>query len=414
MHERNRKRLCRLLLVTCCALPTLFTLGLVTYRSTPWYRQARISWAEQRFLEQFGLKLSIDRIEDVAPGVLSFYGVVAIDPETGMEVGKAERVSCLPGESPLRVSVQKLSLRSFTLGKLGRVFHERLMSRTDLTIHATARSLSVYRIAGGGYEFRNAGLRLEHCQDLTTLEIQWENQGPRKNAPLWASIVRDRSQAVPLTRVELNCEKDHLPCGVFSECLEDLQRLGNGARFSGHLAFQDRGGAWSFARSSECTFQDIDLSGVRSGMTGIASLNLRELAFDQQLRRLAGTLSLEQGGTIATELLERGEVILGLQIDNQARSRAANEGTMHVGKLKLEFAMDERALALNLYGQSASGDLILSRAAGNLPLINIARMIAPKDSVEVPFTAETARIIRLLPFPAPTVSKQPITQAQTR
>ncbi len=409
MHERTRKLICRATFVSCCALPTLCTFLLVLWFYTPWYQNWLVARTEASLQDWLGLRFEIESIEPLAPGAMRLNGVVAYDPETNVEVGRAYKVQWARGKQ-LGIVVHQPELRSAQLPHAWKLIHDRFLCRPELTAERArivARDLSIHSTAGSA-TINDLDVYVQPAEQSTELTASFMLAGRNGTRPAIISAVRDRSQDLPHTEWVLRTGDTPLPCSVLAEYLPVMKLVGPRAEFMGGLRWSLREQGWQIDLSS-CRFTAVELGRLFDGpwrqLTGLADIDLlRCRVEDGRFVDLSGQLVVNDRGRIGRDLFAEAQRSLGIQINpNRSTAQASDNGPgqdVWFDHLKLVYELEEQNLKLGAQ-VFESGQLIASKTLESpaVPAVNVANLFAPDHAVSLPVSMQTKSLLDMLPLP---------------
>ena len=418
MHERTTRAIARWLFVACCAAPTgLCMLGiLVTW--TPWYDNGVRHRLEDQLALQTGLHVEIGDFERSDPTTWRLHDLKLTDPETRQPVVSV-RNACWVAESQhtvIRLSQPELYVES--LEQLVGLIHERFLcrpERTDIPVRFAADDVTL-RGSVHSQTLRDvdAGLRTEGSQVIAWIDCLPAGFRPDLDG-LKIEVTRNRSASPPVTRWSIQTGELSLPVAVLADYFPILNRLGDDATFHGMLIAErpDRSAPESGLFELTGRFNEVDLGRLTEELphrlTGRASIALDRCQFDGNGGvNVSGELRAAEGWMSAS-ILPRLAEDLGCQLLAMTSS---------------DFSFDALALRFDLYASqlrvqglcrtqtgnewmpagvvvSAGGRPIVMSAEDEewLPATNLARLVAPPHSVQVPLSSQTSGLLSILKPP---------------
>ncbi|QDT70226.1 hypothetical protein MalM25_31720 [Planctomycetes bacterium MalM25] len=215
--EKTQRRLCRLLFVLGCVLPTLAVAGMTVGRVRPGFAADLLAAAGERL----GVEVACDRLTTPRPGVYALEGVRLLTPSTGDELAHGDRLRLERRDGVWRFSGGTVRLSP----RLAEARWLRRLLASDTLAHG---ELSQLRLSEGD-PLQGVVLRLSHTEaNGRRLQINSEDG--------WKF---DATDDAGVTRVAVETSA----AGLASEWLAATPlrwAAGEGARFAGRVTVESR------------------------------------------------------------------------------------------------------------------------------------------------------------------------------
>lgn len=222
-------------------------------------------------------------------------------------------------------------------------------------------------------------------------------------------LERRRHEDRVATHVELHTGGAALGVDAFRPLCDAQDWFGPAAQLSGHVALDEQDGRWSGKLVGLLSAVDLDqLISARfpHALSGRAQIVVREaVVVDNRLVQLDAAMSCG-GGTISRSLLEAARDHLQLEL---AAPLSPTATMIPFTELGLSLVADGRGLHVEGTCASTPPGAWLVGATGVIgatsrvewrPMTQLIRTLVPANEVQVPASAETDTLIRVLPIPA--------------
>ena len=213
--ERTQRRLCRLLFLGGCVLPTLAVVSLTAQRLGPGYAERLLTEVGERL----GVAIECDRLSTPRPGAYELRGVRLSDPATGAPLASANAMRAAQDGETWRLAVD--SLRVNDPQAAGQALRDLLGAPDAAT--GTIRAVVLQDI-----ELRDVGFALTEAEELVGKQLALTHTGGER----LATLARDAES--PVDRVTIDTTRT--PCPVaWLPCAGLIPDAPVGLRFSGTL-----------------------------------------------------------------------------------------------------------------------------------------------------------------------------------
>ena len=412
MHERTGRALARLLFLSCCALPTAVTVGLILITWTPWYHRRCLASLEKTLYRETGLRIELADFRQLSPSRLRLDGLRALEPETGREVARVRVLWWVSDHDRAVIRMSQPELQAEQLPFAWKLVHDRFLCRPDLVAVDTRFSASDVTVHGRGtaLTLRDFDAWIRPLAQAIELHAECRTADAAPEAePLQIDLLRDRSGTRPSTRVRLRANDAPLPVDTLADYLPAFARLGPRATFNGSLLWQLTGDQWSVDLSGT-RFADVDLSWLTESiphrLTGQA-----EIVFQRGRWKPGETVDVSgelraSRGYISHSLLAAARDHLRFQTAaprDQQTDQAYDELAIHFDLFGSELQIDGFCGRLDGYGHlppdtalCVGGRSLAISSPDRLPSLNLSLALAPAYSDLVPLSGQTHWLLGLL------------------
>ncbi len=215
---------------------------------------------------------------------------------------------------------------------------------------------------------------------------------------------RDQQSAASGLHVRVETGQGAVACALLALGWPEFGLWGPQARFSGTIEAEHTAGAWDGEVAGHFSGVDLDrlvTQRFRWTLSGTAQVFVDQARIRRsRLQQAAGWVVVTQGGAISRALLERAAEHLGMAVPSQTTPEpiqpfeqlgfwfALEEGNIRIqGRCPLDRADGTSVIV------GRQGPLLAGTEPKPLPLVQLARMVAPAGVTEVPISAETAWLV---------------------
>lgn len=256
-HEATRRAFVRVAFVLLAILPTAALAGWAAMRHLPGYTDA----VAQVVAEHTGLAVSLEAVDHPRPGEMRLVQLELRDPETGMLIARAERVTLSTADDLVTIDLAGAKLEPGGLADAWRALDLRLrrhagdlptqhirLTATELTTHAAADPLVLYDVQSD-VDCRAVG---------TEVRLTFGTNEEASDKKVQLRVVRNRQTSPPTSGFELNAEGAPLPCALAEPLWSAAPWFGPKAHFLGHVwAIEATDATWRTTIRGK--FTDVDL-----------------------------------------------------------------------------------------------------------------------------------------------------------
>ena len=366
---------------------------------------------ESELGELLGLRAKLAVARYPRPGVTLYEGLELADPETGECVLRCPWLEIESIEGRVVLSATQPEIEMARLGMVWDLLMRRLRHELATDGEALLTPCQVtLRASRGSQTYEVTQALLESVDQGEAIEIRFRPAGADESEAADFRVVRDRSEATPFTRLELETFGGELPVSIFTPLADVESWLGGDARFRGSLWVSQADAGWEadvIGRLLGVDLQTLVGDHFPHQLAGEADIEIiKALIHHGRLTEAAGSFSAG-AGTIGTSLLDAAVESLEFEPGKFNRTR---KNALEFEELAFRFRVD--AGGLGLAGACRTGPrggvvvghngrvLLASPPEGAMPpVISFVRMLVPQSEVQVPATRETAGLLQVLPVP---------------
>ena len=410
LHEKTRRRVCRVVFLVFCVVPTLAVLAWAAGRGGSATQAVQSQWGLVT-----GLNVKIARVTYPRPGAASYHDLRLSDPETGRVLLTARSLETARRDGALVLLASQLELgdrgeplRNHEVRRLWRLVTDTL-ARQGLD-DAVPVQLSADRVTwfapGGAQTFLDLHGRI-HSTARAAVAIRFHLPGAESSKKIDLHLQRDRSYSPPRTSLSINTWDAKLPCWMLTAFTPAAQRLGPKAVFAG--AATARESEDGFDGEATGRLLGVDLDSLVSEqfphkLSGQADVTLRRIRFTGGRVREVSAWLRAGPGQIGPSLLEAAARHLKLRVGAPLKS------TEPIAYRQLAFALEMDRAGISMTGQceASEGAVLVADGVGPLlnqsdqppqPVLALVRMLVQDSQVQAPATAETQWLLSRLPIP---------------
>ncbi len=351
MHEKTRRNFCRCGFLLFCVLPTVILLCSAAWRAMP----GRLREIEARLSERLGLTVAIDKVSYPRPGTTLLSGVKLCDPETGAEVARLRLLEAVERDGGYVLIASQPEIDGQRLGRLWRLLERQLLDRPAQR-PGDGASGKLRWIAGevtlrgeqASWTFTDVRGAIEMGAEGPQAAVEFRVAGLDMPELARFRVVRNRTEPVPATRIELQTAGALLPFELLWPGGDGARRLGTRCRFRGAVWAELTPGGWQGELTGELV--DVDLDRLVSEhfphkLSGQASIVVRQARFRRgRLVQADGSFSAPEGGVISRSLIDAAADSLRLSCEGPEDARA--DGLVRYRQLAFGFQIESEGLTL--------------------------------------------------------------------
>lgn len=403
MHERTQRRVCRVVYVLACIVPTVLTVGGVLYFHRPWQEH---DW--QRQLENnLHVRASISQVTAPRPGERQLYEVRLADLQSSTQFASVDKLHLLADDS---LHAERIKVSFDETAELARIVQGWLSVDELSAVNLKAGKLLLSRSAQQSCELSNVQIAMVNpTSEKRKLALQADViTAGAKHARVRLQI--ERSSAVNWN-VSLDCREGRLPVWLFADFLPGASRW-NSASVSGSL--QVRFAEDSVEGNLEGTIAPIDLQawlGQDSPhkLPCSARLQCETLRWrDHQITEAQGELTSESGRisrSLTTALTKLLFCVPGKKLADPSGAEI-----MSFEKLACKFKLDASGLTVTGNCTTRSSEtpgclfvsdgvpLLLQPTYSNLPLSYFVQVFCPLEKYWLPGMRKAVDLAETLPI----------------
>jgi hypothetical protein len=415
LHDQTRRQLCLWGFFLFCLLPTAIVLGF----GIAWHLPGHVRGEAERLSDALGLKVSLERLVHVQPGVVRYEGLQLTDAETQKVLLRCARVerrwqNVAVGQKTrpcLIFSATDAQLDAAGLKHAWRLMQDALGRRLGAEAVDVGLSADQLAFPCGPQPRALADVRLsistteEGAEAIATFRLD----GAEASEPPSLRIVRQcrdsgGQKTAPATVAILQTGATPLPCSLFASIAPWVESLGSKSHFCGSFAMSETADGGLRGELIDVDFERLVERRFGHRLSGTARIKVENAEFQQgRLQQITGSISCASGSReIGRTLLDSLSQHLGLTRGPDVNpSRPA----LPYDQLGLWFSVDARGLELR--GLIGSG-VILADHYGPLlgqpewqpqPLAALVRALVPPSDSQVPATRQADALLGSLPLP---------------
>ncbi|MBX3414403.1 MAG: hypothetical protein KF708_17070 [Pirellulales bacterium] len=424
LHEATRRGLFRLAFVLLAVIPTAGLASWTAVRHMPGYVDA----FEATIAERTGLDTSLKAIDHLRPGEMRLVQLELRDPETGLLIARAERVTLTQTADLIALDLEDAKLESGGLANAWHALDRRLrrqggnlphgqlrITASSLTTHAAEQPLVLHAVEA----------HLDSSAVETKLELTFSTNDANDADKVTLHVDRDRRTNPPTFRFELIAEEDPLPCALAEPLWSAAPWFGPQAEFRGRVKSVEGTNA-DWITTIRGRFSKVDVRNAIEAhfphsMRGSAEVLLEEASLENE-RLVAARGTITAGpGHIALSLIDSSWRSLRLLFGGQTTEEGKIIGLpelIHYDSLACHFDVDGTGIHLtplpnapllkDKEGRDAGYPLLTD---GPLPLLAIpiqyqrqpvtvlVKALVPPTADKLPADDRAAWLLRALPAP---------------
>ena len=419
LHETTRRWVCRATFVALGLVPLVVAVSGSVMRLLPSTRAGEIAHLEALT----GWRIRVESIEYPRPGAWLVRGLVAQERETNRPVLVCRTLEAAWGQGKLVLKAAQAEAqaeRSAVLWQLVDRYLRQAGAVRDVHVYLSSGELT-WHSPSGAQSWVDLHARLGPTALGVEADVRFRLPGQVSAEETSLRLERRRHEDRVATHVELHTGGAALGVDAFRPLCDAKDWFGPAAQLSGHVALDEQDGRWSGKLVG--VLSDVDLDRLVSArfphaLSGRAQIVVREaIVVDNRLVQLDAALSCG-GGTISRSLVEAARDHLQLEL---AASLAPTATTIPFTELGLSLVADGRGLHIEGTCAGAPGAWLVG-ASGVVgatsrvewrPITQLIRTLVPANEVQVPASAETDALIRMLPIPALVAPHTPSGDAPT-
>lgn len=413
LHDRTRRRIALSGFVLLCLVPTALVLAYGIARHLPGYARQEA----QRLGLLLGVRVSLEGMQHLRPGVVRYEGLVLEDAETQQAVFRCARLEVRQESSEGSAGSGR---RLVLIGVDAQLEGEGLPHLQRLVEALLAR-----RLGGAATDLRLTVKRLRCPSGAGTLELfdlqgSLQSQEQQTEAvatcclaqgtadkPVSLRIVRSRQGGHPQTAFVLSTGAGAFPCAALAPALPWMDSFGPASWFAGSLQGAAAADTWEMRLQGQ--FVDVDLQRLTQRslypLTGTARVLIKDAWLcDGRVRRLAGSVAAGPG-EVSRLLLDAATTYLGATRPPQQN---LSQSPRPYEQLGLAFLLDASGLVVRGQCPPAGSGVILADRYGPLliesghdvqPISALVHAMLSTGDARSPAASQAYRLLKWLPLP---------------
>ena len=405
LHEATQRRVCRILFVALCVLPTLGTIGGVGYYYRPW----RLADWQETLSHQFHLQTTVAGVSQPLPDRRVFEKLSLADLHSSAPLCQFGRIEQRWNNSKLQLHADNLEIELKHLPKLAQSLTTWLAAEDyspfQLTVDKIKFTGSDNRHATWEQLILRGGVRGDSIKTVQVL-LAKENE----TTPVKMLVEYLTSETGPTLECRIETQENTVTTLLLEHLVPGGWHRSPEARFSGSMLL-----SWHEQQLTgmlKGSFTEVDLS----AWLGAANPDLikasSQLQFDQivwqgeRIQIAEGQLTAHDG-TVSGSLLKSAKALLECGEGNAYPKALAAIPVEEIpfDQLAMRFRIDETGLLI--MGQSASspllthqGEPVVYQPAQKLPVTRLVRLFHLHVAGWLPDTLEAHEMANRLPLPS--------------
>jgi hypothetical protein len=413
LSDALRRLLCISLFVLAGVVPTMLVGGWCYLRNRPSRRVETAEW----LASQLGLKVVLDEVEAVRPGVVRLHNFGLIDPETSSHLIRCASVTVKSTTAAdwqqqsvpaLVIELERPDVQAEGLHELRRMA-ERLMQARLGTRDPHVRLVATELALHGSLETHALGEVQAVVQTVSNgvqADVGFRLLGEKSAEPVRLALVRNRQTVPPSTAFTFHTADALIPASLVTTLLPEFPAIGTQSRFNGTLWAADGSEGWQVevrGRIVGFDLNDLARDGFPHVASGRGQLTLDRVRFRQnRLEELAGTLHAGPGmvgRSLVTAAIQR----LGLA---QQEDRNPNKELIPYELLAVAFLVNSKGIQFQGRCLESRTDAVLVDRQGPLlvqvssqaqPLTALVETLTAQNQPGIPAAKLSERLWRVLP-----------------
>ena len=405
LHETTQRRVCRVLFVVCCVLPTLATVGWIAH----FYRPGRLGDLQRTLRAQLHVDATVDGVASPLPGVTTLNNLRLADLKSKDLLGRFGVVRCQWQNSRLVLHADLLEIEVAQLSQAATALATWLSSKALVPI-----DVQVDRVVFLGGPFDSAtwqNLRVSSKRNGSqSISVKIEIEPTAEELPVQLLVEHQSRPTGPSIHMTLDTLKSTLPAWLLADFVPGGIHRSRAATFRGKTLME-----WNAAEmlgTLQGQFAEMELSewlGSRSPhrLQGTAALELQQFVWKGQCIQLAEGHLRATRGSAKPSLLNAASKWLQCVKTPACERALARDATEFVpfDELALAFRLDSSGLSIT--GQSKPGCLLayqneqlLQQPPSKLRVSQLVLMLYPPVAGFLPDTREAHKMASELPLPS--------------
>ncbi|MCG8448412.1 MAG: hypothetical protein MI725_02375 [Pirellulales bacterium] len=407
LHETAQRRLCRLLFLVCCVLPTLLTLGWIAHFYRPW----RLSDWQQTLSQRLHVRTTAGHISSPRPGVTILTNVRLADLRSEEALGGLDKVQAVWQNSRLSLHAKNLEIEAQQLPQAAEALATWLSVAEFVPVTLEVDRVDFVSQANSQDVWKNFRLTSERQAEQTKrITLQFEPGIATSSARL----ILEHQQGVngPVIHAELDTQQSSLPVRLLADLVPGGVHRSRNATFTGNTQIE-----WDTQQvrgTLQGRFARVDLaqwlrSSTPHRLQGAAALEIENLVWqDERIQLVEGRLQANDGAANSS-LLEAASALLHCAKTQALERSLTNRSGELVTFDQLAFAFRVDHTGLRITGRSMPGCLLahqgeplLLEPPSKLPVTRLVRLLYLPVAGWLPDTHEAHEMAGGLPLPSGT------------
>ncbi len=404
LHERTRRRICRVLFIALGVLPTSAVLAYSAIIHTAAHKET----VRTQLADALGLDVRVETVSNPRPETTLLTGFELLDPDSGELLLSARVVEVSRAANGVSIIASQPEVYAAGLNRLWPLLTKQWFAATnapetnfritaaELTLRWQQKALTVADFELNGTSSESARSMTAICRsaagDPSITRLRWQRTG----------TVNDAS-----TALEIDADATPLPCSLLAAILHKDNGLGTNCNFRGKLWGSQTAGGSQLEAAGQ--FDELDLQSVIGyqfphRLSGTASMTIdRAIVRDGRLEEAKGAIHAGPGA------ISRSLVKAAIEMIRMRGPAATAELPAALAFDELSAAFDLNAKGLAIRGKCAGAEPgtilrlnkapLLAEGDGPVPVTALVQTLVPESRLQVPATRQTDWLLNLLPLP---------------
>lgn len=411
MHERTQRRICRVVYVLACILPTVLAVAFVLYFHRPWQER---DW--QHLLESnLHVRASISQVTAPRPGERKLYDVRLADLLSRKEIASVDKLQLLSNAS---LHAEQINVTFHDLESLTRTVQSWLGTDELTALNFTIEKLLLSHGSDETCELTNVRIAFD---DTTTQKRKLKLQADVSTDEAKQAHVRLQVEHTPTGPwdISLDCREAQLPAYFFAEFLPGAARWKD-AHFNGIM--QLRCGINGVEGTLEGKFSPINLQAWLGDdsphqLRATANLQLDKLRWlNFRVVEAQGSLNSEPGQMSRSLIAALANS--PYCVPSKKLADSSSPDTISFEKLGCNFDMNASGLSIKGNCLTPSPEmpgcllvsdvepLLVQPTCPHVPLPYFVQVFCPLDKYWLPGMRKAADLAEVLPQPEQEIVKK--------
>lgn len=401
LHETTQRRVCRVLFILCCVMPTLATLGWIAYFYRPW-RQA--DW-QQNLAEQLHVNATVQCIAKPKPGITSIGQVGLADLRSQQKLGQLNELTLENKGSASLLKAKQLMIQSKQLTKTIEALATWISSSPSQSLSMECEEVLI--VDGDSVLTTWNNFRMTNSLQAGRTNLQFKTESA--TSPVMMLVEHQSKQGTPTINLLVDTKDASLPAWLLDTMLFGNTSHDSKSQFIGKIHV-----AWS-PEQTEGTLsgkiEAIDLgqwlaSSIGHRLESESTLQLDKVTWrDGEITSAQGKLDC-QAGSVSNSLVNAAVLYwkCGTTLDNTALNDP--NALLQFDQLAIRFQLNETSI--KILGDCSPGCLLrgqngplLMEPQKLLPAVSLVQLLGiPKEGCWLPGTKEAHNMARRLSLPS--------------
>lgn len=408
LHESTQRRLCRILFVAGCIVPTLAVTAYAVWLRTPAYRTAQ----SKMLSTATGVQFSLDALLHPRPGQTRLSNVAVHDPETGRLVAQIDELELTRQGESIAIVARRPTVHGENITDIFERLEHHFLRGPEAagSISIVCDQLTAQSTDAEAQTLTDVRVILEANETARTLTADYRIAGINMPTPARIRVARRPRSDGRVTQIQWRTGEAALPVAPWMGQFPWLVHLGDRCHFQGELTAELTASEWQGEVRGVLT--NIDLEQFVSNqfmhkLSGPTDVTIESARFvDGQLVDATGQLRAGPG-VIGDSLLQSATTQWKLKPSSAAIQPESADALHRYETLAFDFVLDAKQLrVVGACAGSAEGTILTTKdgrhwttSDKSSAAVSLVRVLVPESEFDVPATSSTRRLIQWLPLP---------------